>query len=113
MDVLHRNNQFLPRIFLASLLVFAISSLAVEAAEPTDPAGNTTETPADKAPDKAEKKCLTVCERWGEDCIISGGGVSMSPRGTAVAKPMQRKCRRVCKELGQECFDPAMPKLSP
>ena len=100
MFVLHRNNQYLPRIFLASLLVFAISSLAVEAAEPTDPAGNTTETPADKAPDKAEKKCLTVCERWGEDCMIN-------PRTGS------RNCRRVCKELGQECFDPSMPQLSP
>ncbi len=37
------------------------------------------------------KKCLTVCEKWGEDCIIN-------PRTG------NRKCRRVCKEFGEECF---------
>jgi len=41
--------------------------------------------------DKTEKKCMTVCEKWGEDCVIN-------PRtGT-------RKCRRTCKKLTQECF---------
>lgn len=41
--------------------------------------------------DKTEKKCMTVCETWGEDCVIN-------PRtGT-------RKCRRTCKKLTQECF---------
>ena len=29
--------------------------------------------------DKADKKCLTVCKKWGEDCIINprtaGGGI--------------------------------------
>ncbi|MCG8449692.1 MAG: hypothetical protein MI725_08940 [Pirellulales bacterium] len=39
----------------------------------------------------AKKKCMMVCERWGEDCVIN-------PR-TGV-----RKCRRVCKKLTQECF---------
>lgn len=41
---------------------------------------------------KAEdKKCMTVCDQWGEDCIIN-------PRtGT-------RKCRRVCKSFTEECF---------
>lgn len=38
-----------------------------------------------------EKKCLTVCERWGEDCIIN-------PRTGS------RKCRRVCKSFAEECF---------
>lgn len=39
----------------------------------------------------AEKKCMTVCDQWGEDCIIN-------PRtGT-------RKCRRVCKSFTEECF---------
>lgn len=38
-----------------------------------------------------EKQCLTVCERWGEDCIINSrtGG---------------RNCRRVCKSLAEQCF---------
>ena len=41
--------------------------------------------------EKTQKKCMTVCEKWGEDCVIN-------PRtGT-------RKCRRTCKKLTQECF---------
>ena len=47
--------------------------------------------PAAAGEEKVEKKCMTVCERWGEDCMID------SRRGV-------RKCRRTCKEFGQECF---------
>ena len=38
-----------------------------------------------------EKKCITVCEQWGEDCIIN-------PRTGS------RNCRRVCKSFTEECF---------
>jgi hypothetical protein len=38
-----------------------------------------------------EKKCVTVCEEWGRDCIIN-------------PKTGQRKCRRMCKSFGQECL---------
>lgn len=38
-----------------------------------------------------EKKCVTVCDRWGEDCILN-------PRTGS------RKCRRVCKSFAEECF---------
>ena len=38
-----------------------------------------------------EKKCITVCKEWGEDCIIN-------PRTGS------RKCRRVCKSFTEECF---------
>ena len=41
--------------------------------------------------EKSEKKCMTVCQRWGQECMID------STRGV-------RKCRRTCKEFGQECF---------
>jgi hypothetical protein len=41
--------------------------------------------------DQKEKKCLTICKKWGEDCIIN-------PRTG------NRDCRRTCKELGEECF---------
>lgn len=43
-----------------------------------------------EAQDK-EKKCVTVCDKWGQDCIIN---------------PVtgQRKCRRMCKLFGQECI---------
>jgi len=41
--------------------------------------------------DKKDKKCMTICKRWGEDCIIN-------PRTGS------RDCRRTCKEFGEECF---------
>jgi hypothetical protein len=42
--------------------------------------------------DKAKKKkCVTVCDEWGRDCIIN-------PRTG------QRKCRRMCKSFGEECI---------
>ena len=41
--------------------------------------------------DQKDKKCLTICKRWGEDCIIN-------PRTG------NRDCRRTCKEFGEECF---------
>ena len=41
---------------------------------------------------KAEdKKCVTVCDRWGEDCILNPSTGS-------------RKCRRVCKSFAEQCF---------
>ena len=40
-----------------------------------------------------EKKCITVCNEWGEDCIIN-------PSSNSGA----RKCRRVCKSLADKCF---------
>lgn len=43
-----------------------------------------------KKEDKEGKKCMTVCNRWGQDCIIDPA------RG--------RQCRRTCKEFGEECF---------
>jgi hypothetical protein len=48
--------------------------------------------PADsgKKEDKEGKKCMTVCNRWGQDCIIDPA------KG--------RQCRRTCKEFGEECF---------
>ena len=38
-----------------------------------------------------QKKCMTVCKQWGEDCVIN-------PRTGS------RKCRRACKRFGEECF---------
>ena len=64
-------------------------------------AENTEDTKSDPEPgslvipgeesDKVDKKCLTVCKKWGEDCIIN-------PRTGA------RNCRRTCKDFGKECF---------
>ena len=45
-----------------------------------------------------QKKCMTVCKKWGEDCIFLQKG---DPRtGYAI----DRKCRRVCKSFAEECF---------
>jgi len=45
----------------------------------------------DEDKDQKEKKCLNVCKKWGENCIIN-------PRTGS------RDCRRTCKEFGEECF---------
>jgi hypothetical protein len=44
--------------------------------------------------DGGEKKCMTVCARWGEECILVNKG----------AGGMERKCRRTCLEFAEECF---------
>ena len=44
--------------------------------------------------DDTEKKCMTVCARWGEECTYIN-------RGTAGTT---RSCRRTCQQYTQECF---------
>ncbi len=44
--------------------------------------------------DKAKKQCMTVCGRWGEECIFINRGTG----GTT------KKCRRACKNFVEECF---------
>jgi hypothetical protein len=44
--------------------------------------------------DTKGEKCMTVCARWGEDCLLINKG-----RGG-----MERKCRRTCKQFAEECF---------
>ncbi|NKB37920.1 MAG: hypothetical protein GKR93_12260 [Gammaproteobacteria bacterium] len=46
--------------------------------------------PVAKDEKEVEKKCMTVCQKWGQDCVYD------NQRG--------RKCRRSCKQFGQECF---------
>ena len=55
------------------------------------PLSGTLVLPAAPGKEKSEKKCMTVCQRWGQECMID------PTRGV-------RKCRRTCKEFGQECF---------
>lgn len=50
----------------------------------------TTEPPAGEG----ERNCMTVCVRWGEECVLINKG----------AGGMERKCRRTCKQLGEECL---------
>jgi hypothetical protein len=40
------------------------------------------------------KKCMTVCARWGEECVYINRGTG----GT------ERKCRRTCQQFTSECF---------
>jgi hypothetical protein len=40
---------------------------------------------------KAEKKCVRVCSKWGERCTIN-------PRTG------QKKCMRTCDKFGEDCF---------
>lgn len=44
--------------------------------------------------DRGEKQCMTVCARWGEECILINKG----------AGGMERKCRRTCQQFAEECF---------
>ena len=44
-----------------------------------------------------EKKCITVCSQWGEDCILN-----INPSATGAGT--SRKCRRVCKSFAEACF---------
>ncbi|MFT5134333.1 MAG: hypothetical protein ACI9SC_002808 [Gammaproteobacteria bacterium] len=60
-------------------------------AEDEQPRSGSLVLPAAADEEKSEKKCMTVCQRWGQECMID------SSRGV-------RKCRRTCKEFGQECF---------
>jgi hypothetical protein len=41
-----------------------------------------------------KKQCMTVCARWGEECILVNRG----------AGGMERKCRRTCQQFAEECF---------
>lgn len=45
-----------------------------------------------------DKKCLTVCKKWGKDCILRQKGSEVTGGG------YERKCRRVCKSFAEECF---------
>ena len=56
----------------------------------TEPLDSALIIPGDDS-EKSEKKCMTVCEKWGEAC-------SINPRTG------NRRCRRVCKQLGKECI---------
>jgi len=64
-------------------------------AQPEEPNSNVRSgdliIPSAKATEAKEKQCVTVCDTWGENCVIN-------PRtGT-------RKCRRICKAFGKECI---------
>jgi hypothetical protein len=85
--------HILPKTFLTILMAFMLSIAFAEDTEKdvkSDYSPGEIVLPSETDGDEG-KKCLTVCEKWGEDCIIN-------PRTGS------RKCRRVCKAFGQECF---------
>jgi hypothetical protein len=91
----HLNNRLIIKLLPAFLLVFAMVSVFAGEPEKDTKSGYSSGElvlPGETDEQQEDKKCITVCERWGKDCIIN-------PRTG------NRKCRRVCKELGQECFD--------
>jgi hypothetical protein len=56
-----------------------------------EPESGTLVIPGEQGDQEEKKKCLKVCKKWGEDCMIN-------PRTGA------RDCRKRCKEFGEECF---------
>ncbi len=79
---------------LFALLLAVFYCGAVIADEATKPANDqipsgTLVIPGDEE-SGVEKICVTVCDKWGESCMIN-------PRTGS------RKCRRVCKRLGEDC----------
>ena len=49
--------------------------------------------PDDQNKNAEDMQCITICEQWGEDCIIN-------PSRNSGA----RKCRRVCNAFAETCF---------
>ena len=88
------------KLIILILMIFTISiSIPVYSDEGTDdksvkPQDGEILLPDDynKSDEKSdEKKCVTVCDQWGQDCIVN-------------PKTGSRKCRRVCKSFTEECF---------
>ena len=76
-------------LFLLSISSPVFSEESEEAKRSVKPLDGELVLPDDY--NKAEKKCMTVCDQWGEDCLLN-------PRTGS------RKCRRVCKSFAEECF---------
>lgn len=81
-------------VFIFFLLSFGHLSISAESdARNTKPLDGDLLLPEDQNKKAEDKKCITVCEQWGEDCIIN-------PSRNSGA----RKCRRVCKSFAETCF---------
>ncbi|MBL1143164.1 MAG: hypothetical protein HND53_14180 [Proteobacteria bacterium] len=86
------------KLFYKLAMFLMVLSLSVSSPVYSDETDKRSEKPLDGElllPDdynKAEeKKCVMVCDKWGEDCILN-------PRTGS------RNCRRVCKSFAEECF---------
>jgi hypothetical protein len=82
-------------LVLAGTLMLAVPVLAGPAAGGVDGGqeirSGTLLVPGEEDQSKERKEqCMTVCLRWGEDCVIDHRGI--------------RRCRRTCQEFGEQCF---------
>ena len=50
--------------------------------------------PAANEENRDDRRCMTVCSRWGEDCVM------ISPAADVVSQ----KCVRTCKSFAEECL---------
>ena len=71
--------------------------LALEYEDSDDQSGPETaslQLPADIEENREDRRCMTVCSGWGEDCVM------ISPAADVVAQ----KCVRTCKSFAEECL---------
>ena len=87
-DTVTTEKNYIYGDFTAAQLLAAAETTELPAAEPES--GDLI-IPGDEEAGNGQKQCLTVCKKWGEDCIIN-------PRTG------QRQCRKTCKDFGEECF---------
>ena len=43
---------------------------------------------------RESRRCMTVCSRWGEDCVMLNPGTDL----------VSKKCVRTCKSFAEECL---------
>ena len=60
----------------------------------TRPETASLQLPATIEENRDGRRCMTVCSRWGEECVM------LSPGADAVT----RKCVRTCKSFSEECL---------
>ena len=71
--------------------------LALEYEDSDDQSGPETaslQLPAANEENREDNRCMTVCSRWGEDCVM------ISPAADVVAQ----KCVRTCTSFAEECL---------
>ena len=57
-------------------------------------AGLQIQVPAGNTEYRDDRRCMTFCSRWGEDCVIHHAGTDRTIR----------KCMRTCKSFSEECL---------
>lgn len=87
-DTVTTEKNYIYGDFTPAQLLAAAETTELPAAEPES--GDLI-IPGDEEAQNGQKQCLTVCKKWGEDCVIN-------PRTG------QRQCRKTCKDFGEECF---------